>query len=125
MYTLSYPSGRVVNTETNTEVLPGPDMDAYVAWLEQGNGPTPLQDPVDPFPRITVSAWQIRKALNQTGQRSAVESAVSGSGNIDLQDGWLHATEFESDHPMMAAMQGALGMTAAQMYAVFQLAETL
>ena len=122
MYTISYPSGTI--RKDGIEVLPGADMDAYVDWLRAGNGPTPLQDP--PVPRrITVSAWQIRKGLNQLGLRDQVEAAVAASNSRDLSDGWQHAVEFESDNAFVVAMAASLGMTNAEMRALFELAEGL
>ena len=75
--------------------------------------------------RIEVSAWQIRKALNRAGLRDAVESAVAASNDLDLKDGWERAPTFWSDQPMTLALGASLGKSAADMYALFQLAETL
>jgi hypothetical protein len=42
------------------------------------------------------SAWQIRKALNAQSLREQVEAAVAAA-SIEVQDGWNHATIFESN----------------------------
>lgn len=122
MYTISYPSGTI--RKEGIEVLSGPDMDAYVDWLRAGNGPTPLQDPVLPR-QITVSAYQLRKALNRLGLRDQVEAAVSSSADREIQDGWEYAAEFQSDHVFVIAMAASLGMSSEEMRSLFELAESL
>lgn len=97
----------------------------YVQWLKQGNGPEEVPDPEPVRPRITVSAWQIRKALNQAGLRQAVEDAVAASNNIELKDGWYHSPQFFSDNPLTLGMGASLGKDTEAMYALFQLAERL
>jgi len=72
-----------------------------------------------------VSAWQIRKALNQTGLRASVEAAVAASGDHDLIDGWEFAGEFFRNDPLVVGMGAALGKTDAEMDALFVLAATL
>jgi hypothetical protein len=90
-----------------TQVMTGSD---YIAPIQIG---------------ISVSAWQLRKALNQLGLRDAVESAVTASTNQDLKDGWAYAGTFNSDDPLVVTMGTALSQTPAQMYALFELASTL
>lgn len=68
--------------------------------------------------RITVSPRQIRHALNAAGLRASVEAAVAGADQ-DTRDWWEFATSFDSDHPALLAMAQALGMTDAQVRAVF------
>ncbi len=77
----------------------------------------------DPLPMVpqSVTPWQIRKALNQTGLRSAVEAAVA-AGDQDTQDAWAFATEFRRDHPLVTALGAALGKTEAELDAIFVLA---
>jgi hypothetical protein len=90
-----------------TQVITGSD---YIAPIQIG---------------ISVSAWQLRKALNQLGLRAAVEAAVTSSTNQDLKDGWSYAGTFNSDDPLVVAMGTALGKTPSQMLALFELASTL
>lgn len=128
MYTISIPSGTI---RLDGIAIPQDDSKpqyiAYALWLAAGNGPVEIADQEQDAPRqhITVSAWQIRKALNQLGLRENVESTVSASGDITAQDGWMYATEWESDHPIIASMLPLLGMTEDQMYDIFTLASTL
>lgn len=77
-----------------------------------------------PVPQ-SISAWQIRKALNQMGLRATVEAAVAASGDQDLIDGWEFAGEFLRNDPLVVGMGTALGNTAAEMDALFTLAAGL
>jgi hypothetical protein len=90
-----------------TQVMTGSD---YVAPIQIG---------------ISVSAWQLRKALNQLGLRSAVEAAVTASTDQDIKDGWAYAGTFNSDDPLVTTMGTALSQTPVKMYALFELASTL
>lgn len=74
---------------------------------------------------ISVTPWQIRKALNQIGLRSAVESAVSASSDQSLKDGWEFATEFVENSPFVVSMCAALGKTDAERHELFVLAKSL
>jgi hypothetical protein len=103
---MSQPKNVMINGSV-TQVMTGSD---YVAPIKIGIG---------------VSAWQLRKALNQLGLRAAVEAAVTASTNQDLKDGWAYAGTFNSDDPLVVTMGTALGQTPAQMYALFELASTL
>ena len=69
--------------------------------------------------------WQIRKALNAQGLRSAAESAVAASTEQALKDGWEFATEFRSDDPFVIAMGSALGKTAEETAQFIRYAATL
>lgn len=126
MYTISEPSGVlrkdgvVVPQDDRT-----PEYQAYVAWLAQDNGPEVVADAQPERPRIDVSAWQIRKALNERGLRQAVEDAVAASADIKTKDGWNHSPRFYSDNQQAMEMAAVLNKTPAEMYTIFQLAETL
>ena len=77
-----------------------------------------------PSPVLTCTPWQIRKALNQTGLRDAVESAVAVAEQT-TKDGWEFATEFRRDDPLLVSMGTALGKTEAELDALFALARSL
>jgi hypothetical protein len=98
------------------------DYAAYLLWLADGNIPD-LADPL-PKPILIVSPWQIRKALNATGLRAAVEAAVA-LGDITIQDAWNHATEFVRTDPLVSALGYTLGKTDQELDALFELASTL
>ena len=74
--------------------------------------------------RISVTPRQIRQALNAAGLRASVEAAVTAADQ-DTRDWWEFATSFESDHPVLLAMAGALGMSAEQVRQVFEIARGL
>ena len=72
----------------------------------------------------TVSAFQIRAALNQLNLRDSVEQTVA-AGDQDLKDAWAFAPKFNRFNAQVLAMQAALNLTDAQVDAVFDLAATL
>lgn len=76
-------------------------------------------------PVYSCSPWQIRKALNAAGLRAQTESAVAGSSDQDLKDGWEFASEFRSDDPFVIAMGAALGKSQAETVAIIQAASAL
>lgn len=127
MYTLSFPSGTLrkdgvmIQLDDRT-----PEYIAYAAWLAEGNGPAQVEDEAPQRRRIDVSAWQIRKALNaMNGLRQQVEDVVAASDSQELKDGWHHSPRFYSDNEMALQMGAGLGKTPDEMYALFQLAESL
>lgn len=77
-----------------------------------------------PAPIPTVSAWQIRKGLNASGLRDAVEAAVAAADQ-DTQDAWQYAKEFERDHPLVKSLAAGLGKTDTEIDALFALSATL
>ena len=77
-----------------------------------------------PNPVVSVTPWQIRKALNQIGMRSSVESFVA-SADMTTKDAWEFAQEFRRDNALISAAAQALGKTGAEIDALFALAKTL
>lgn len=95
----------------------------YQQWVYDGG----ITEPVDlapPAPPISVTPWQIRKALNAVGLRASVEAAVAAADQT-TQDAWQYATEFRRDNPLVNGVALALGKTEAELDAVFNLAVTL
>lgn len=72
----------------------------------------------------SVTPWQIRKALNATGLRAAVEAAVSGADQT-TRDAWEFAQEFRRDNPLIGAVAAQLGKTAQEVDDLFALARSL
>lgn len=125
MYTISIPSGiihkdgiMILADDSTSEYL------EYVDFLKGGGSPEQRSDPVEQEV-ITVSAWQIRKALNSWGLRDSVEVIIAHSGNRDIIDGWQYAIEFSSDHPLIINMLPNLGITETEMYDLFNQARTM
>lgn len=73
---------------------------------------------------MSVTPRQIRMALTQAGLRSAVEAAVA-AGDQDLKDWWFESNAFERDRPQVLAMAALLGVSDAQLEALWTLADTL
>jgi hypothetical protein len=125
-WTISVPSGVIYEDGVPLEQDDStPAYQRYLAFLRAGNGPTKVPDAEPSLPRIDVSAWQIRRALNMTGLRDAVEAAVAASNDIELKDGWQHSPRFYSDNELTITMGAGLGKSVGEMYALFQLAAGL
>jgi len=71
-----------------------------------------------------VTPRQIRLALNASGLRPTVESAVA-AGNQDLKDWWEYALDIERNNALIVSMSEQLGMTSEQVDDLFKLAATL
>lgn len=94
----------------------------YINWLELGNIPKPSDADKEIY---TCSPWQIRKALNETGQREIVESAVKMSEDIMIKDGWEFATSFNSNDPFVISMGKVLGKNEEETSKFIEYAATL
>lgn len=70
-----------------------------------------------------VTGFQLRLALNAKGLRTLVETVVQ-QGTQDIKDGWEYASIFTRQHPLILALEPALGLTSDQIDAVFILAST-
>jgi hypothetical protein len=75
-------------------------------------------------PVISVTPWQIRKALNQLSLRDAVEAAVA-SADATTKDAWNYAQEFLETDPLVIALCAALGKSDEERHTLFQLAASL
>lgn len=84
-----------------------------------------LDNPVVESVTQACSAWQFRKALNATGLRAAVESAVANSLDQNIIDGWEFANEILRFDPLIVQFGQALNKTEAELDALFELARTL
>jgi hypothetical protein len=95
---------------------------SYLQWILEGNI-TEVEDSIkEP---LSISPWQIRKALNQLGLRDQVEAAVASTNNRDLKDGWEFATVFIEDAPFVQSLAAELNFSAEALHQLFQLAESL
>jgi hypothetical protein len=127
-WTISYPSGTIRENGVSIGLDDStPAFQRYIAFLRGGGGPTQIADQEVPAVRthITVSAWKLRKALNQVGMRQQIEDAVANSGDQNWKDAWEFVTDWDSDHPLLLAGLSSLNMTEEQMYSIFELAASL
>lgn len=93
---------------------------ARIAELEAQVG-TPVAVPT---PVTSVTPRQMRQALTQMGLRKPVEDAIK-SADQDLQDWWEYSNAFERERPQVVAMAASLGVSDAQLDALWVLAATL
>ncbi len=101
------------------------DLVESMVWDEAIQNIRPAFDGEIPAPALSVTPWQIRKALNAIGLRASVEAAVAASTDITIKDGWEFATEFREDDAFVIGLGAAMGKTAAEMHSVFLLAKSL
>jgi hypothetical protein len=73
--------------------------------------------PVTPVPP-SISPAQARLALLGAGLLDQVEAAVAGA-DLATHIAWAQATSIERDSPTVAALSAALGLSAAQLDALF------
>ncbi len=85
--------------------------------------PQPELPPVNPVPQ-SVSMRQARLALLGAGLLDDVEAAVASSTK-DVQIEWEFSSELRRDWPTLVLLAGALGLTDAQLDALFAQAATL
>ena len=74
-------------------------------------------------PPLTVTATQLRLALNADGIRSSVETAIK-SLSQNVQDYYNFSPTFTQNNPAVVAIATAAGYSAAQVNALFILAGT-
>lgn len=101
------------------EAIGNRDWDQYQAWLADGGVPEPAQEA--PPAAITVSRLRLKLELIDRELLDDVEAAVSASGAV-AQLYWTEAAEFESDHALVAAIGGAIGLSSAQIRELFEAA---
>ena len=75
-----------------------------------------------PSPK-SATPLQVRRALNQLGLRSSVESAVA-TASQDARDAWDYASIINRDDPILNAMASALGLDSGKLDSLFKLAVT-
>ena len=65
-----------------------------------------------------MSRFQALAALTNAGLYATAQAAVTAAGGITLL-AWNNATQFDRTSPTIASLQGALGLTSAQVDALF------
>jgi hypothetical protein len=99
------------------------DYQQYLAWVAAGNTPTPYVAPS--APPLQLTPYQMRAALTQTGLRAQAEAFVTASTDQSVKDAWQYAGVFIENDAFVTAAATALGKTAADIHALFQLGQTL
>jgi hypothetical protein len=110
------PAGEIAQPFANGAVNPG--------WLwNDGNpvDPNPHPDPEPYTGPITVSRLRLKLELAERGLLDDGDAAVAASGGVAPLY-WANATTFESDHPLSIAIGRRVGLSAAQVRALFQAA---
>lgn len=101
------------------------DYQQYLQWLAEGNTPEPYVAPPPPVPS-TVSRFQARAALVQAGHFDAVDALMSGLPKTDLRRmAWDDAAQFERSSATLIAMQQLLGLSDAEVDALFVAADAI
>lgn len=125
MYTL-YPT--CVVRQADGLVIPlaedNADFQAFNAWLDEGN--TPDAPPVvPPTPPHSVTMRQARLALLEAGQLAAINAAIAGMPSPQreaAQIEWEFAATVDRDSAFLQGLAQVLGLTEAQIDALFLLA---
>lgn len=92
------------------------DYQAYLSWRAKNNTPTPYTPPV--VVPYSVTPFQAKAALLQAGLLDTVKAAIAAASPI-AQLAWSDATEFTRDSPTIAALSAQLGLSSAQVDALF------
>lgn len=103
------------------------DYAAYSAWIEEGNVPAPA-DPVATVVPDSVTMRQARRALLQAGLLATVNAAVAampGAEGEAARIDWEFSATVERQRPLVQALTGALGLSEAQLDALFVVAAAL
>jgi hypothetical protein len=94
-------------------IVPMPSEQRLTVFLSATGEPGPVA-----IVPASVTPYQARIAINAAGLRSAVEAAVA-SADQGVKDAWEYGVEVRRDSPFIVAMQGGLGLTDAQVDALF------
>jgi hypothetical protein len=93
--------------------------EAREAWgLVELPEPTPPETPAPPTIPTVVTPRQARLALLAAGKLTEVE-AVIAAADPAIKITWEYALEIRRDDPLIAAMAGGIGLTEAELDALF------
>lgn len=121
-----------VYASARAEFVPADDP-AYLEWLASDNAPTPigtldnlkgvLTDAGVP-PYLSVTPRQARLALLGAGLLNQVETAVTNAGGA-AKITWDYATQIRRTDPLVTTLGATLGLSDAQIDALFEQAAAL
>ena len=99
------------------------DYAEFLDWLEDGGVPDPDVAPVATVPTLVTPA-QAKVALYNAGMLDAVEAAIATSYR-PIRIYWDSASVFDRNHPYILGIGALLGLSDAQMDALFLAASIL
>jgi hypothetical protein len=102
----------------------GADAATYADLIASTRARVPPYIPPPPEIPFSVTPFQAKAALLGAGLLPAVEAAIAAASPI-AQLAWLDATAFTRDSPTIAALSAQLGLTPAQVDALFTVAATI
>jgi hypothetical protein len=76
-------------------------------------------DPDAPAVPASVKMWQAKAALSAVGKLELANAAIAAGGSDPLKLAWEYATDISRVSASVAAIAGVLGMTSAQVDALF------
>jgi hypothetical protein len=76
-------------------------------------------DPNAPTVPASVKMWQAKAALAAIGKLEPANAAIAAGGSDPLKLAWEYATDISRASASVAAIAGVLGMTSAQVDALF------
>lgn len=105
-----------------------PDWPAYLAWLSTGGVPqapaaTPPPDLPSPVP-MSVTRYRALAAMHMAGIIGDVETIIADMHPL-TQLAWQAAATFRRDSPLLKSVSLQLGMTDAEVDALFVMAASL
>lgn len=129
-------SGLVANVveQDSTPTIPGTWVacvacgNAGPGWAYDGSAFTPPPMPPMPAAVPTVSRRQARRALRAAGLLDDIEAAINAlpePARSDALIDWQDATEFVRNWPLLITLAAALGLSDAQVDALFAAAAAL